>query len=141
MCDNLSVVLLNSCISVSRSESIFNSIFGNYTKAIESKKLNYQLLNNLNFIKPDIKRYPSLDILKLINKSNSLYETVLVSANDELVEMFQNNKIKYNDIVSNLYKILKMKTFKKFKNKIPKNYKELIKLSNFVRLKTRLLCI
>ena len=120
---------------------IFNSIYDKVFKKINSKKININLLNNLNFTKPDKKRYPSINILKLIKEKNSLYETILVSANDELVEMFQNNKIKYNDIVKNLYKILKMKSFKKFQNKTPKNYKELIKLSNFVRLKTKSLCI
>ena len=120
---------------------IFNSLYSKNFKKINSKKLNINSLNNLNFIKPDNKRYPSLKILKLINKKNSLYETVLVSANDELVEMFQCNKITYIDIVKKLNKILRMKIFIKFKNKRPKNYKELIKLSNFVRLKTRSLCI
>ena len=120
---------------------IFNSLYSKNFKKINSKKLNINSLNNLNFIKPDNKRYPSLKILKLINEKNSLYETVLVSANDELVEMFQCNKITYIDIVKKLNKILRMKIFIKFKNKRPKNYKELIKLSNFVRLKTRSLCI
>ena len=64
-----------------------------------------------------------------------------MSANDELVNMFLEKKIKYKDILVYLNKILRMNTFLKYKKKQPKNYRELIKLSNFVRLKTRSLCI
>ena len=34
-----------------------------------------------------------------------------------------------------------MKIFLKYKKRTPKNYNEIIKLSDYVRLKTKLLCI
>ena len=37
-------------------------------------------------------------ILKYLPKSSSLFETVIVSANDCLVELFLNKKIKFIDI-------------------------------------------
>ena len=120
---------------------IFNSIYSEKTKKIRTKKLNISNLNNLNFIKVDTKRYPSIKILKTIPKKISFYETVLVSANDELVDLFLEGKIIFQDIVKYLYKILQMKEFLKFKNRVPKKYEELIKLNNFVRLKIRSLCI
>jgi len=98
-------------------------------------------LNNLNFTKPDIKRFPSLKILKMITKKITLFETVLVSANDQLVELFLEGKINFLDITIFLKKILRMKIFVKYKKRSPKNYNELINLSNYVRLKTRTLCI
>ena len=70
-----------------------------------------------------------------------MYETVLVSANDELVDLFLKNKIKYNDIVKNLFKIINLKKFKKLKLKKPKNVNQIHKLNHYVRLKTRLLSI
>ena len=120
---------------------IFNSIYSEKTKKIRTKKLNISNLNNLNFIKVDTKRYPSIKILKNIPKKISFYETVIVSANDELVDLFLEGKIIFQDIVKYLYKILQMKEFLKFKNRVPKKYEELIKLNNFVRLKIRSLCI
>ena len=120
---------------------IFNSIYSEKNKKIRTKKLNISNLNNLNFIKVDTKRYPSIKILKTIPKKISFYETVIVSANDELVDLFLEGKIIFQDIVKYLYKILQMKEFLKFKNRVPKKYEELIKLNNFVRLKIRSLCI
>ena len=120
---------------------IFNSIYSEKSKKIRTKKLNISNLNNLNFIKVDTKRYPSIKILKTIPKKISFYETVIVSANDELVDLFLEGKIIFQDIVKYLYKILQMKEFLKFKNRVPKKYEELIKLNNFVRLKIRSLCI
>ncbi len=120
---------------------IFNSLYINKPKKIITKKLNINKLNNLNFTKPDKLRYPSINLLKVLSNKISFYETILVSANDELVELFLNEKITFQDIVKKLKIILKSKLFLKYKNKKPKNYQELIKLSNFVRLKTRSLCI
>jgi len=66
---------------------------------------------------------------------------VIVSANDELVNLFLEGKINFLDITVFLKKILGMKIFLKYKKRSPKNYNELINLSNYVRLKTRTLCI
>ena len=120
---------------------IFNSIYGRNIKKIKSKKLDMITLNNLKFTKPDIKRFPSLKILKMITKKITLFETVLVSANDQLVDLFLEGKINFLDITIFLKKILRMKIFLKYKKRSPKNYNELINLSNYVRLKTRTLCI
>jgi len=120
---------------------IFNSIYDKNVKKIKSKKLDMTTLNNLKFTKPDIKRFPSLKILKMIPKKSTLFETVFVSANDQLVDLFLEGKINFLDITILLKKILTMKIFLKYKNRSPKNYNELINLSNYVRLKTRTLCI
>ena len=45
-------------------------------------------LNNLNFSEVSLKRYPIVKILNLLPNKISLYETVIVSANDFLVELF-----------------------------------------------------
>ena len=76
---------------------ILNSIYNNNSR-IKSKKININLLNNLNLNRVDLKKYPSMKILKLIPKKNTLFETLLVSANDELVNLFLQNKISYEDI-------------------------------------------
>ena len=66
---------------------------------------------------------------------------MLVSANDELVDLFLKNKITFKNITIFLKKILRLKIFKRYKRITPKNYKEIITLSDYVRLKTKLLCI
>ena len=120
---------------------IFNSIYNNKQVSFKSSGLKIKILNNLNFSHVDLKKFPSIKILKKIPKNISLYETVLVSANDQLVELFLKNKINFQKITTNLNKILEMKIFYKYKKRSPKNYNEIIKLSNYVRLKTKLLCI
>ena len=120
---------------------IFNSIYGNNNKKIKSSKINLSILNNLNFIKVNSTRFPSIKILKMIPNKISLYETVMVSANDQLVKLFLDGKINFSDITRLLKKIMKMNIFRKYKKKVPKNFTELINLSKFVRLKTNLLSV
>ena len=70
-----------------------------------------------------------------------MFETVLISANDELVDLYINNKIKFLEINKNLIKILKYKKYSRLINKKPKYISDIINLSADVRLKTRNLCI
>ena len=114
---------------------IFNSLYEDKKKEIQSKKLDFSIINNLNFENIDLKRFPVTKILKKLSSNDSLYETVIVSANDNLVRMFLNNKIQFLDISKTLIKILNNKEFLKFKQIIPKNIKEITKLSNYVSLK------
>jgi len=67
--------------------------------------------------------------------NHSLFETVIVAANDKLVELFLNNKIKFTDIQKNLFKIIKKKEFQKLKKKFPVNINDITNLNNYVRLK------
>ena len=120
---------------------IFNSIYNEKNIKIKSSKLDLNILNNLDFSRVNLKKFPSIKILNKIPKNISLYETVLVSANDQLVDLFLKNKINFQKITTFLKKILGMKIFLKYKKRSPKNYKEIIKLSDYVRLKTKLLCI
>ena len=120
---------------------IFNSIYNKSSKKIKTKNLDLNKLNNLNLNKINTNRFPSIKIIKIIPSKISLFETVLVSANDELVSLFLNKKINFNEIVIYLKKILSMKIFLKLKKRSPKNYNELINLRDIVRLKTRTLCI
>ena len=39
-------------------------------------------LNNLKFLKPNLKKFPLLKLIKLIPKQESLFETVLITMND-----------------------------------------------------------
>ena len=85
---------------------IFNTIYGNDDEFIKSKNLDLKNLNNLNFKFVDKKRFPLIDILRLIPEQYSLFETVLVSANDTLVNLFLENKITYIDLQKKLKNLL-----------------------------------
>ena len=78
----------------------------------------------------------TLEILDFLPLKSSLFETVIVSANDTLVELFLNNKINFIDIQKKLFKIINKKKFLKLKNKYPKKIQDIVELNNYVRLKT-----
>ena len=120
---------------------IFNSINDNLNMKIKTNKINYLSLNNLKLSNISPIRYPSIKILKNLKNKPSLYETAIVSVNDELVNLFINKKIKFDQISLYLLKILNLKEFLDFRTKSPKNYKQIKNLSVYVRLKTRALCI
>lgn len=114
---------------------IFNSIYLDNNKKIKSKKINIKILNNLDLKKVDKIKFPVMKVLKNINDKDSLFETIIVSANDKLVNLFLSGKIKFTDISSNLLKICNMPQFTKFKSKKPKNIDDINNLVNYVSLK------
>ena len=120
---------------------IFNSLYRNYEKKISTKNVDFDILNNLNFSNVDLIKFPVVNILKKMPNMDSLFETVLVSANDKLVDLFLNKKITFNQISTLLFKIIKMKEFSKFKKLKAKNIDEIIKLNDYVSLKIENLTI
>jgi 1-deoxy-D-xylulose-5-phosphate reductoisomerase len=120
---------------------IFNSFYSKYEKKILTQKLNFNLLNKLNFTNVDTTKFPVVKILKKMPHNDSLFETVIVSANDKLVDLFLKKKITFNQISTFLLKIIKMKEFTKFKRFKVKNIDEIIKLSSYVSLKINKLTI
>ena len=120
---------------------IFNSIYDDENKKYKSKKLNINLLNNLNLNHVDAKKYPMINILKNLNNEDTLFETLLVSVNDELVDQFLKNKISFDNISIMLRKIIKYKIFAKYRSKKVNNLAQIEKLNEFVRLKTKSLSV
>ena len=122
---------------------IFNTLYDNINelKFLKSENLNINKLNNLDLKSLDKKKFPLIKILNKISNKSSLLETVLISANDELVNLFLKKKISYAGLQKNLLKILDLPEFKVFRKKIPKNINEINKLNNYVRLKIKELCI
>ena len=114
---------------------IFNTLFFNSNKKLNTKNLNTKLLNNLDFIKVNSKRYPMIKILNNLSNKHSLYETVIVSANDALVDLYLKKKIKFLDIQKKLFLILKNQEFIKYKKIIPSKISEIIELNKYVHLK------
>ena len=111
---------------------IFNSLYSS-KRIIKSKSLDFTILNNLDFRDVSVKKFPSVQILKMLPNNTSLFETILVSINDKFVELFLNNKIKFTDISKKMNKILNLYTFKKYKKIRPKNIGEIIKMNTRIR--------
>ncbi len=120
---------------------IFNSLYPNFAKKIYSKNLNLNVINNLDFKKVNLNKFPSVKILKKLPKIDSLFETIIVTVNDNLVKQFLNDEIKFTDISKVLLKILKNKDFIKYKAIMPRNINDILKLSKYVSFKMKSLSI
>jgi 1-deoxy-D-xylulose-5-phosphate reductoisomerase len=114
---------------------IINSL-GNDLNYISKDTVDFKILNNLKFTEVDKKKFPVIRILEKYPNHCTLYDTALVSINDELVNLFLNKKISFDDIFKNLINILNLRSIKKLKKIIPKNYEEISEINDFVRLKT-----
>ena len=118
---------------------IFNSLYENKKKKIKSDQLNIKKLNFLNFKKVDKNKFPSLKLIKKLQNKDSLLETVIVLANDELVNLFLLKKINFNDIYNILQKLINMKEFKKFIKNKPGNIETIISLNFYIRKKINMI--
>ncbi len=112
---------------------IFNSLNYPIIKKYNSYNIDLKILNNLSLSNPNIKKFPSLKILNYLPDKPSLFETVLVSANDELVNLFLRKQIKFTDISKNLIKIVKDTKFTIYKGLKPKKVDDIINLNRYVR--------
>ena len=120
---------------------IFNSIYPNNEKNIKSKPLSIKTLNNLNLMSVDKSRFPVTKIINKLSNYDSLFETVIVSANDTLVNNFLKKKIMFNDINKILLKTINLKEFIKLKKVKPKSVEDISKLANYVSLKVGTMCV
>ena len=111
---------------------IFNSLYSS-KKIINSKKLDFETLNNLDFKAVDPIKFPLIKVLKMLPNNTSLFETILVSINDKFVELFLSNKIKFTDISRKMNKMFNLYNFKKYKKIKPKNIEEIIKMNTKIK--------
>jgi len=111
---------------------IFNSLYSS-KKIINSKKLDFKTLNNLDFRDAKLNKFPLLRTIKMLPNNTSLFETILVSINDKFVELFLNNKIKFTDISKKMNKMLNLNSLKKYKKIKPKSIDEIIKVNKKIK--------
>jgi 1-deoxy-D-xylulose-5-phosphate reductoisomerase len=111
---------------------IFNSLY-NSEKKIKSDELNLQKLNFLDLKKVDSDKFQSIKIIKQLKNNESSLETLIVLANDILVDLFLLKKIYFTDIVMFLQKLINMKKFKDYRLKKINNINSIILLNNQIR--------
>ena len=114
---------------------IYNSIFYNSCQNLKTNSLDFKILNNLNLKKVEKNKFPLVRLIQKLPNNSSLYETVLITINDYLVNKFLEKKINFQKLIKLIYKISNLKEFQKFKKIQPKNLKEIHNLRDYVHLK------
>ncbi len=121
---------------------IYNTLnTSNIQKFNDNHHIDLKKLNNLSLEKINAKKFPVIKLINKLSEKNTLFETVIVSANDALVSQYLNKKIKYTDISKNLLKVVEFSDFKKMKSIYPRNIKDIINLSKKVHLKINAMCV
>jgi 1-deoxy-D-xylulose-5-phosphate reductoisomerase len=115
--------------------SIYNSNNNLLKKKINTKRLNFKIINNLDLKNVNVKKFPTIKLLKILPENNTLFETVLITINDYLVYKFLDNKISFEELNNMLLKFTLSKDFSKYKKIIPKNLKQINDLRELVSLK------
>ena len=114
---------------------IYNTLFDDNKSYILNKSYSLDLnkLNSLSLKNVQLKKFPVVKILNLLPSKSSLFETALVAANDELVNLYLKNKIRYNDISSLLIKEISKKYIVIMKKKSPTKVSSILNVTNLVR--------
>ena len=101
---------------------IMNSLYIN-GKPFKYKDGNvkFESLNGLNFINPNVKKFPVVKLLSLIKNKPSYFETILISINDYLVDKYLKGDINYFSINTYLIKLIKTPYFTRYYKSEPKN--------------------
>ncbi len=115
---------------------IFNSLY-EYENSIKSNEIDLNVLNKLELQKVDSKKFPIIKIIDKLPDRSSLFETILVSINDKLVDLFLNNKIKFTDISRKMNSILDLNEFKKFKKLKVKKLNDIMELNKKTDFKVK----
>ena len=63
------------------------------------------------------------------------FESIIVAANDTLVDLFLNKIIQFTDIKKELFNLIKLKEFQKYKKICPLNVNDILELNDYVRFK------
>ena len=111
---------------------------GQFSKVI---KVDSKILNNMNFQKVNIKKFPSIKLIKKCFNSGTSTPIIVNASNEVLVDLFLRGKIAFLDIVKTINKIFKDQEFKKYARREPRSVKDIITTDKWARLKTMNMCV
>ena len=74
-------------------------------------------------------------LFKKMPKHHSLFDTAVVSINDNIVKKYLEKKISFNEIAKYFLKLLSSNEYKKYKSIYPKNIDQVLSLNNHISLK------
>ena len=110
-------------------------------KFINSKRIESRILNKINFLEVDKKKFPSDKFIDKFINSGSSSPIIINASNEVLVDLFLKGKIRYLDIVSTINMIFKDKEFNKYARRKAKSIKDIKIIDNWARLKTINMCV
>ncbi len=102
---------------------------------INFKQIDVYKLNNLQLTEIDKNRFPIIKVLNKLPSNDSLFETVVVSVNDHLVNLLLKKKITYLELIEKLVKIVSKKEFIKYKFIEPKKITDILNLNKTLKSK------
>ncbi len=114
---------------------IFNSLYLFSRRNFKTNSLDLEILNNLNLKKVDLAKFPVVNLLKILPNYPSLFETVLITVNDNLVLKFLKKQIDFKKLINLINKISNLKEFAKYKKIKPKNISDIYRLRAYVSAK------
>ena len=120
---------------------IYNSVYCNENINLKTNSLNFKKLNNLDLQEVKKNKFLLIRLLNKLPRYPSLFETVLVTVNDYLVNKFLEKQINFQELNKLIFKISNLKEFQKFKKIKPKNIKEIYNLRDYVHFKLETLGI
>ena len=113
-----------------------NNTLGSFkSNKINFKKIDLNKLNNLQLSVINKNKFPITKVIKKLPSKDSLFETVLVSVNDQLVNLFLKRKITYLELIEKLIKIVSKKEFIKYKFIEPKKIADILSLNKTLKSK------
>jgi len=131
------MILYNSDMKI----PISNILYKDNNKFINSKKIQSNILNSMNFFEVDKKKFPSVRLIDKCLNSESSTSIIVNAANEVLVELFLKGKITYLDIVDKINMIFKDKEFKKYAKRKAGSINDIKIIDNWARLKTFNMCV
>ncbi len=103
----------------------------------KTKKIDLNKLNNLKLSNIDSNKFPLTKIINKLPSKDSLFETVLVTINDELVRLFLNKKFSYLILINKLFEFINKKEFIKYKFIEPKKITDILELNKLIKSKIK----
>jgi len=120
---------------------ISNTLYSENNKILNIKNINTTKLNNITFKEVDLKKFPSIKLIKKCLSLGPLTSTIVNASNEELINLFLKRKVSFLDIVKTINKIIKGKEFNKYARKKPTSIKDILIADKWARLKTLGLCV
>ena len=93
-------------------------------------------IKNLNFLKVDPKRFPSIKLKPILNKYNSM-PIVLNAANEIFVDQFLKKNISFGSIINYLFNLLRDPNLRKYAIKKPSNLESILTIDEWTRIKAK----
>ena len=131
------MILYNSDMKI----PISNILYKKKNRFINSNKIKSTILNKMNFLEVDKKKFPSVKLIDKCLNSGISCPIILNASNEVLVDLFLRGKIQYLDIVRTINKIFNDKEFDKYARRKARSIKDIKIIDHWARLKTINMCV